>query len=164
MALPKLKSALSAVAGAALAATPLTATHAQQAHPQPVAASSITTQLVDARKNGPVTVLAEASALSGHAPGIAISGYNETGFNTVRDGVRMAASNGYTVSRLVLGPQNAEPNLTILINGVRVTNPINPNTITSDQLSRLIEELSVEYYPERYASARQVGGPIALRN
>ena len=128
--------AISAIISSTCAATYAQAVHAQQA----------SIPVSDARDVGPNSVRFAAAQFSNEAPTIVLLGLRSERWPVVRGAIQDAADKGARVDGIHVGPIDAEPALEIYAKGQLVTRPINPNTIGSIALTRLIQDIIREFY------------------
>lgn len=130
------------VVAAVLAALPSTA----PAQTRAASAADINVPLSDARKAGPNSVRFSAAQFTKTAPVIVIFGVTKANWPKLRAAIQQAVFEGYAVEGIFVGPDDTVPALEIYAKGHHVTNPINPNTISGPELTRVIRDVVREYY------------------
>lgn len=148
-ALPSRRGVLTGIA--ALAVAPAVA------HAQVTPVSQINIPMSDARAIGPNSVRFVAAQETGKAPSVALFGVKKECWPTIRTGLQQAVADGFPIRAVFMGPIDAPPSMEIYAKGHHVTNPINPNTITQSDLTKLIRDVYREYYPTRLAAAPSPG-------
>lgn len=117
---------------------------AQQA--QPAAAAAADFAVSDARKIGSSSVRFSAAQMSRAAPVVVLFGATTPNWHKARAGLRQAVSQGYKISGVIMGPVNQPASMEIYAKGHHVTKPINLNEISQAEITRLVRDVSREYY------------------
>ncbi|MEI9849878.1 MAG: hypothetical protein WDN24_02255 [Sphingomonas sp.] len=112
----------------------------------PASASDVRIPLSDARNIGPNSVRFAAIQASRTAPAVVILGVTKANWPKLNAAMQKAVFDGYPIEAIFIGPQDATPALEIYVKGHHVTNPINPNEISSPELTKLIKDVTREYY------------------
>lgn len=116
------------------------------AQTRPASASEINIPLRDARNAGPNSVRFAAAQFTKDAPTILIFGVTKANWPKLRAAMQQAVFQGYPIEGVLIGPDDAGPALEIYAKGVNVTRPINPNTISGPELTRLIRQIHQQHY------------------
>lgn len=123
--------------------------HAAAPQPRPAGVTSpsqIDIPFRDARDAGANSVRFSAAQFTGNAPTVALFGTTKATWGKVKSALQQSAFDGYPVAGVILGPSDAPPALEVYAKGIYVTNPINLETISQAQITKLIEDVWREYY------------------
>jgi ABC-type sugar transport system substrate-binding protein len=116
------------------------------AQTRPASAADIDIPLSDARDIEPNAVRFGAQQHSGAAPAIVIFGVTKANWPKLRAAIQQAVFEGYPVAGIFIGPASPSA-LEIYAKGQHVSvDGIDPNTITGPELTRLIRDVSRQYY------------------
>jgi hypothetical protein len=137
--------AIAALLGGLLISVPAPPVGAQQT--QPVSASEIDIPLSDARNIGPNSVRFSAAQFTDRSPTIVLFGATTASWHKVRAAAQQAVFEGYPVRMIFIGPTDAPRALEVYARGHHVTNPIDPETISEAEITRVLRDVSREYYP-----------------
>jgi hypothetical protein len=107
--------------------------------------SQIKFPVSDARNIGPNSVRFSAAQFTTTAPTVVMFGANKQSWAKVNAAVQQAIFDGYPVDGLFVGPTNEPASLEIYAKGHHVTNPINLNTISQADITKLIRDVWREY-------------------
>lgn len=121
-----------------------TSVSAQQSRPS--SPSEVNIPLSDARKIGPNSVRFSAAQFTDDSPVVVLFGATEQSWSMVRTAVQQSVFDGYPVRMVFIGPTSEPPSIEIYAKGHHVTNPINPNLISAAGLTKLLRDVSREYY------------------
>lgn len=128
----------------ALTAMPSQSLVAQQA--QSAAAATADFAVSDARKIGANSVRFSAAQMSRTAPVVVLFGATTPNWHKARAGLRQAVSQGYKISGVIMGPVNQPASMEIYAKGHHVTKPVDLNEISQAEITRLVRDVSREYY------------------
>lgn len=108
--------------------------------------SQVSVPLSDARNIEPNSVRFSAAQFTNDSPTVVLFGMNRRSWPKIRAAIQQAVFEGYPVSGVFMGPTSEAPALEIYAKGHHVTNPINPDQISQADLTKLLRDVSREYY------------------
>ena len=133
--------------GVALVAALVPAQGSAQTRPAGVTSpSQINIPVSDARNIGPNSVRFSAAQFTTTAPTVVIFGSNKQSWAKVKNALQQSAFDGYPVDGIFIGPTTEAPSMEVYAKGHYVTNPINLDTISQSEITKLIRDVWKEYY------------------
>ena len=133
-----------------LAATAPAAVQAQQVNAgHPSSPSEVDFKLSDARNIGANSVRFSAAQFTRESLTVVLFGATENSLGKLRKAVQQAIYEGYPVRLVFIGPVDEPRALEVYAKGHHVTNPIDPETISTTELTELLRDVTREYYGEQ---------------
>ena len=100
----------------------------------------------DARNVGANSVRFSAAQVSGDAPVVVLFGATTPNWHKTRAALRQVVAEGYPIAGVIMGPTDQPSTLEVYAKGHHVTNPIDLNQISQAEITRLVRDVSREYF------------------